>query len=57
MLLILRRTALLDHLTPTIAATELADVMRAHQLAARRARNQCRRIEALVLAAIATPMA
>jgi hypothetical protein len=56
-LLILRRTALLDHLTPTIAATELADVMRAHQLAACRTRNQCRRIKALVLAAIATPVA
>jgi len=57
MLLILRRTALLDHLTPTIAATELADVMRAHQLVARRARNQCRRIKTLVLAAIATSVA
>ena len=57
MLLILRRTALLNHLTPTIAATELADAMRAHQLVARRARNQCRRIKTLVLAAIATPVA
>jgi len=31
--------------------------MRAHQLVACRAGNQCRRIEALVLAAIATPVA
>jgi hypothetical protein len=31
--------------------------MRAHQLIARRARNQCRRVEALVLAAIATAVA
>jgi hypothetical protein len=57
MLLILRRATLLDHLTPTIAATELADTMRTHQLIACRTRNQCRRIEALVLAAIATPVA
>ena len=57
MLLILRRATLLDHLTPTIAATALADTMRAHQLIACRTRNQCRRIKALVLAAIATPVA
>jgi hypothetical protein len=57
MLLILRCAALLDHLTPTIAAAELADAMRAHQLMACRARNQCRRVEALVLAAIATAVA
>jgi hypothetical protein len=57
MLLILRRTALLDHLTPTIAAAKLADAMRTHQLIACRTRNQCRRIQALVLAAIATAMA
>jgi hypothetical protein len=57
MLLILRRTALLNYLTPTIAATKLADTMRAHQLIARRARNQCRRIKALVLTAIATAVA
>jgi len=31
--------------------------MRTHQLIACRTRNQCRRIEALVLAAIATPVA
>jgi hypothetical protein len=54
MLLILRRTALLDHLTPTIAATKLTNTMRAHQLMACRTWNQCRRIKALVLAAIAT---
>jgi hypothetical protein len=48
---------LLDHLTPTIAATELADVMRAHQLIACRTWNQCRRIKALVLTAIATAVA
>jgi hypothetical protein len=57
MLLILRRAALLNNLTPTIAATALADAMRAHQLIACRARNQCRRVEALVLAAIATAVA
>ena len=56
-LFILRLATLLDHLTPTIAATALADAMRAHELIARRARNQCRRVEALVLAAIATPVA
>jgi hypothetical protein len=57
MLLILRRATLLDYLTPTIAATALADTMRAHQLIACRARNQCRRVEALMLAAIAPPVA
>jgi len=57
MLLILRLATLLDHLTPTIAATALADAMRAHQLITRRARNQGRRVEALVLAAIATAVA
>jgi hypothetical protein len=57
MLLILRRASLLDHLTPTIAATALADTVRAHQLIACRARNQCRHVEALVLAAIATTVA
>ena len=57
MLLILRLATLLDHLTPTIASTKLADAMRAHQLIARRAWNQRRRIKALVLAAIATAVA
>jgi hypothetical protein len=57
MLLILRRTTLLDYLTPTIAAAALADAMSTHQLIACRARNQCRRVEALVLAAIATAVA
>jgi hypothetical protein len=57
MLLILRLATLLDHLTPTIAAAALTDTMRTHQLIARRARNQCRRIKALVLATIATAVA
>jgi hypothetical protein len=57
MLLILRRTALLDHLAPTVAATALADVVCAHQLIAGCAWNQCRRIQALVLAAVATAVA
>jgi hypothetical protein len=57
MLLILRLATLLDHLTPTITATALADAMRAHQLMACRTRNQCRRVEALVLATIATTVA
>ena len=57
MLLILRLTTLLDHLTPTVAATVLAHMMRAHQLIACRAGNQCRRIKALVLAAVATAVA
>ena len=57
MLLILRLATLLDHLTPTVATAVLADVMRAHQLIACRTGNQRRRIETLVLAAIATPVA
>ena len=57
MLLILRRTALLDHLPPAIAAAALANAMRAHQLITCRARNQCRGVQALVLAAIATAVA
>jgi len=57
MLLILRRASLLDDLAPTIAATALADTMRAHQLITRRAGDQCRRIQALMLAAVATAVA
>jgi len=57
MLLILRLASLFNHLAPTIAATALADAMRAHQLIARRARNQRRCIQALMLAAIATAVA
>jgi hypothetical protein len=57
MLLILRLAGLLDHLAPTVAATVLANMMRAHQLIARCAGNQRRRIQALVLAAVATAMA
>jgi hypothetical protein len=40
-----------------LAATELADAMRAHQLIARRARNQRWSVETLVLAAVATAVA
>jgi len=57
MLLILRLAALLDHLAAAVRATALADPMRAHQLAALRADNQRRRVEALVLAAVATAVA
>jgi hypothetical protein len=57
MLLILRLASLLNYLATTIAATALADPMCAHQLIARRAGNQCRRVEALMLPAIATAMA
>jgi len=57
MLLILRRTALLNHLSPAVAAAALADTMRAHQLVALLAYHQRRRVEALMLAAIATAVA
>ena len=57
MLLILRLVVLLDHLAPAVAPTALADTMRAHQLVARRAGHQRWRVEALVLAAIATAVA
>lgn len=57
MLFALRLVALLDHLAATVAPTALADAMRAHELAALRAHYQRRRLEALVLAAIATAVA
>jgi hypothetical protein len=57
MLLVLRLAFLLDNLAPTIAATALADAVSAHQLIACRTRDQCRRIQALMLAAITTPVA
>jgi hypothetical protein len=57
MLFVLRRVSLLDNLAPTIATTGLADMMRAHQLITRRAGDQCWRIQALMLAAIATAVA
>ena len=57
MLLILRLASLLNYLATTIATTALTDPMCAHQLIARRARNQCRRVEALMLPAVATAMA
>ena len=57
MLFILRLVALLDHLATAVAATALADAMRAHQLVALRAGHQCRRVEALMLAAVATAVA
>ena len=57
MLLILRLVALLDYLTPAIAATALANAVSAHQLLAGLARDQCRRIQALVLATIASAVA
>ena len=57
MLLVLRLASLLDNLAATIAATILANVMRAHQLITRRAGDQRWRIQALMLAAIATAVA
>jgi len=57
MLFALRLAALLDHLPAAVAPTAFADTMRAHQLAALRAHHQSGRIQALVLAAIATAVA
>jgi hypothetical protein len=57
MLLILRLAGLLDHLATAVAATAFADTVRAHQLVAGRAWNKRRRIQALVLAAVATAVA
>ena len=57
MLLVLRLVTHLDHLAPAVGSAALADVMRAHQLAALRARHQGRRGEPLVLAAIAAAVA
>jgi hypothetical protein len=56
-LFVLRLITHLDHLAPAIGSTALADVMRAHELAALRARHQGRRGEPLVLAAIAAAVA
>jgi len=56
-LFILRSIADLNHLTPAIAATALADVMGAHQLAARLAGHERRRGEPLMLAPVAAAMA
>ena len=57
MLLVLRLITHLDHLAPAVGSTALADVMRAHQLAALRAWHQGWRSEPLVLAAIAAAVA
>ena len=57
MLFVLHPVAHLDHLAPTITTAVFANVMRAHQLAALLAGNQRRRVEALVLAAVAAAMA
>ena len=52
-LFILRLVTHLNHLAPTVGSAALADMMRAHQLAALRARHQGRGGEPLMLAAIA----
>lgn len=57
MLLVLRLATLLDHLAAAIGPTAFADTVRAHQLVALRAYHQRRRIQALVLAAVATAVA
>ena len=57
MLFALRLAALLDHLAATVAPTAFADAMRAHELAALRAQHQRRRVQALMLAAVATAVA
>jgi hypothetical protein len=57
MLLILRLVGLLDHLASAVAPTVLTDPMRAHQLIAGRAGHERRRIQALMLAAVATAVA
>ena len=56
-LLVLRWFFDLDHLAAPVGAAVLADMMRAHQLAALLARDQRRQIEPLVLAAVATAVA
>lgn len=56
-LFVLGLAALLDYLAPTVAAAILADIVRAHQLVTLRAQHQRWRIEALVLAAVATAVA
>ena len=57
MLLILRLIGLLDHLAATVATTAFTDAMRAHQLVAGLAGYKRRRIQALMLAAVATAVA
>ena len=57
MLFVLRLAALLDHLAATVGPTAFADPMRAHQLAALRAHHQRGRIQALMLATVATAVA
>jgi hypothetical protein len=56
-LFVLRLVALLNHLAPAVAAAALADAMCAHQLIALRACHQRRRVEALMLAAVAAAVA
>jgi hypothetical protein len=56
-LLILRLATQLDHLAAAVGSAALAHAVRAHQLAALAANHQRRRIQALVLAAIAAAMA
>jgi hypothetical protein len=57
MLFILRLATLLDHLAATVGTAALTNAMRAHQLVALWADHQRRRVEALVLAAVAPPVA
>ena len=57
MLLVLRLIAHLDHLAPTVCPAAFADVVRAHQLTALRARHQGWRGEPLVLAPVAAAVA
>jgi hypothetical protein len=57
MLFVLRLVAHLDHLAPAVRSTAFADVMRAHQLAALRARHQGWCGKPLVLTAVATAVA
>ena len=57
MLLILRLVGLLDHLAPAVAPAALTAPMRTHQLMTCRAGHERRRIQALMLAAVATAVA
>jgi len=57
MLFALRLAALLNDLATAVAPTTFADAVRAHQFAALRAHHQSRRIQALMLAAVATAVA
>ena len=57
MLFVLRAAADLDHLAPAVGSAAFAHTMRAHQLAALRADHQRRRVDPLVLAAIAAAVA